>query len=155
MGAMRRSEREVSDIKDIEAIIRQASVCRLGLSDDNRPYIVPLNFGYRDNALFFHSAYLGKKIEILKRNNHVCFEFDMGHELVKADKACDCSMKYQSVIGFGTAAFIENIDEKKAALAIIMAQYSSDNREFDAATVNRTAVVRVDILSLTGKRAGY
>ena len=155
MGTMRRSEREISDKRTIESIIQQASVCRLALSDDNLPYIVPLSFGYKDNTLFFHSACEGKKIEIIKRNHNVCFEFETGLELVIADNACNCGMKYQSVIGFGTATLIENIDEKKSALAIIMDQYSRGSHEFDEASVIRTTVIKVEIQSMTGKKAGY
>ncbi len=151
---MRRSDREISDLKSIEAILQQASVCRLALSDENRPYIVPMNFGYRDKVLYFHSAGEGRKIEILQKNPHVCFEFDVGHELVIAEKACDYGMKYQSVIGFGTAAMINDNDEKKSALAIIMNQYAGGRYEFDDAAVAKTAVFKVEIHSMTGKKKG-
>jgi len=73
---MKRSEREIKDRKEIEAIIERADVCRLGLSDDNMPYIIPMNFGYKDNRLYFHCAKKGKKIDIIKRNNSTCFEMD-------------------------------------------------------------------------------
>ena len=48
---MRRKDKEILDKKEIESIIKKAGVCRLGLSDNNIPYIVPLNFGYRDSFL--------------------------------------------------------------------------------------------------------
>jgi nitroimidazol reductase NimA-like FMN-containing flavoprotein (pyridoxamine 5'-phosphate oxidase superfamily) len=74
---MRRKEREIREIKDLLDIIEKCKNCRLGLCDDNQPYIVPLNYGYayRDSVLtlYFHSAKEGKKMDIIKRNNKACF----------------------------------------------------------------------------------
>jgi nitroimidazol reductase NimA-like FMN-containing flavoprotein (pyridoxamine 5'-phosphate oxidase superfamily) len=64
---MRRHEREITDKKEIEAIIRKALVCRLAMVDGDKPYVVPLCFGYADHTLFFHSAGEGKKLEIIKK----------------------------------------------------------------------------------------
>ena len=60
---MRRKDREINDKFAIESIIRKASVCRLAMVDGNRPYIVPLCFGYQGDALYFHSANVGKKLD--------------------------------------------------------------------------------------------
>ena len=65
---MRRKEKEIKDKKEIEQIFKEAHVCRLGMVDGKIPYIVPMNFGYRDNILYFHSALSGRKIDILKNN---------------------------------------------------------------------------------------
>ncbi len=81
---MRREDKEINDIATIEGIIRKARVCRLALSENGQPYIVPLCFGYKDNNLYFHSAGEGKKLDIIKKNNNVCFEFDIDLELVKS-----------------------------------------------------------------------
>ncbi len=102
---MRRNEKEITDNSAIEAIINQSIVCRLGLSDGNMPYIVPLCFGYKDNTLYFHGALEGKKIDILRKNQNVCFEFDVDAEVVEKEKACSWGMKCQSMIGFGKADF--------------------------------------------------
>ena len=90
---MRRKDKKITDRAEIESIILKSSVCRLALADQLQPYIVPLCFGYRDNTLYFHSALSGKKIEIIKKNNRVCFEFDIDCEAITSDKACDWGMK--------------------------------------------------------------
>ncbi|NMC96524.1 MAG: pyridoxamine 5'-phosphate oxidase family protein, partial [Deltaproteobacteria bacterium] len=74
---MRKKERAIKDRKDIDGIIRRCRVCRLAMSDDDQPYIIPLNFGYDGFCLYFHAAPEGRKIDILKRNNRVGFEFDI------------------------------------------------------------------------------
>ena len=152
---MRRKEKEILDREEIESIIRKADVCRLGLSDNNIPYIVPLNFGYRDSCLYFHTPKVGKKIDMIKGNNRVCFELDINHEVVRADNPCDWNMKYQSVIGYGRAFLLEDIDEKRQALDVIIEHYSGQTGEYAEKLVDRLAVIKVQIESMTGKKAGY
>ena len=82
-GKMRRGEREIKDRKEIEAIIERANVCRIGLSDGKMPYVIPMDFGYKDNCLYFHCAREGKKIDIIKRNNSACFEMDIDHAFLR------------------------------------------------------------------------
>jgi len=80
--------------------LNKAKICRLALSDNNKPYVIPMNFGFREDYLYLHSAHEGKKkIDILRKNNNVCFEVDMETELMTLEKACGCGMKYLSVIG--------------------------------------------------------
>ena len=152
---MRRKEKEILDREEIESIIRKADVCRLGLSDNNIPYIVPLNFGYRDSCLYFHTPKVGKKIDMIKGNNRVCFELDIDHEVVRADNPCDWNMKYQSVIGYGRAFLLEDIDEKRQALDVIIEHYSGQTGEYAEKLVDRLAVIKAQIESMTGKKSGY
>ena len=150
---MRRSDKEITDESAIEAIINASLVCRLALSDGDQPYIVPLSFGYQDRTLYFHSALEGKKIDIIKINNRVCFEFDVNTEIIKAEKACKWGMKYQSVIGFGRAVLVENIQEKQKALNIIMNHYSDRNFQFPDKAIEKIAVIKIEIESMTGKHS--
>ena len=143
------------DREEIESIIKKADVCRLGLSDKNIPYIVPLNFGYKENCLYFHTAKAGKKIDMIKTNNRVCFEMDIDHEVVRAENPCDWNMKFQSVIGYGRAFLLEDIDEKRQALDVIIEDYSGQTGEYAEKLVDRLAVIKVQIESMTGKKSGY
>jgi nitroimidazol reductase NimA-like FMN-containing flavoprotein (pyridoxamine 5'-phosphate oxidase superfamily) len=150
---MRRKEKEITEKAAIEAIIKKSLVCRLALSDNNSPYIVPLCFGYKDKVLYFHGSQKGKKIDIIKKNQKVCFEFDTNTEIVKAEDACRWSMRYRSVIGFGKAVLLEDLDEKRKALNIIMSQYSDRTFQFDDAILKKTAVIKLEIESMTGKQS--
>jgi nitroimidazol reductase NimA-like FMN-containing flavoprotein (pyridoxamine 5'-phosphate oxidase superfamily) len=150
---LRRKEKEITDKSEIESIIRKSLVCRLGLADDGSPYIVPLCFGYKDNSLYFHSAKEGRKIEILKRNNDVCFEFDDNLEVQAGKAACDWGMKYRSVIGYGRASFIEDPGEKRKALDIIMRQYADGDFKYSEKAFGKALVIKVEIQSMTGKKS--
>jgi len=145
----------ISDRDTIESIIRRASVCRIALSDGGQPYVVPVCFGYADNTLYFHSAPRGRKLDVLRENNAVCFEFDVDHEIVRSEDACKWSMKYRSVVGFGRALLVEDLEEKRRALDVIMSHYGGNPYAYPEATLRKTAIVRVEIHSMTGKTSGY
>jgi len=152
---MRRKEKEITDKTVIESIILKSSVCRLALSEDNHPYIVPLCFGYEDNTLYFHSAREGKKLDILRNNNNVCFEFDIDHQIVEAEDACGWSMKYRSVIGFGNASIIDDPELKTKALDAIIKHYAGKLLKYTKAKLKGTVIIKVEIESITGKKSGY
>ena len=149
---MRRSDREIIDRNAIEEIIGSAHVCRIGMIDGSVPYIVPLNFGYRNGIFYFHSARQGRKIEILAHTRQVCLEIDGGHQLVTAEAACDWGMRYVSVIAYGRPYFIEEPTAKREALAIIMAQYATGSFVFPENALAVTAVFAVEVETMTGKQ---
>lgn len=151
---MRRKDREITSIELIHEIIAKAKVCRLALSLDNCPYIVPLNFGVKENCLFFHSAKRGKKIDILKKNDNVCFEIDIEQGIVEAEKPCEFGTKYFSVIGSGKAILVNDASQKKEALDIIMKHYTNkENHEYDEAFLKRIVIIKIEIEQMTGKKS--
>ena len=152
---MRRKEKEIIDKKSIEDVIRSCLVCRLALIDGDYPYVVPVNFGYNEDVLYFHGAMSGKKLRLLQENDHAAFEFDTRLEIIKAEEACDWSIKFQSVMGFGKISMIESPREKKEALTFIMAQYSDRTFDLPEKSMKGTAVYKLDIEQMTGKQSGW
>lgn len=148
---MRRNDKEITDRKQIEAVIEDATVCRLAMADESGPYLVPLCFGFRDDTLYFHSAGEGRKLGILRKNPRVCFELDCDTVVRTGEKACDFSMRYRSVIGYGRAVFIETEAARREALDIIMRQYAPGSFDYPAAMLDRIAVFKVEIDTMTGK----
>lgn len=152
---MRRKDREISDRAEIDAIIRSAKVMHLALADNNIPFLVPVFYAYAGTALYFHSAPVGTKIEIMKRNNNVCFEISVDHGVIESDIACDFEAQHRTVIGFGKATFVEDEVEKIKALDMIVAQFSSKKFEYPKTNLNCTRVIRIDIESIKGKNYGF
>lgn len=150
---MRRKEKEITERAEIESLLRRSTVCRLGLSVSDKPYVVPLCFGYADNTLYFHMALEGKKMEMLRQNPNVCFEVDEAGALQRGEKACGWGIHFESVIGFGLATQIDDPGRKTKALGIIMAQYSDERWHYDQKAMAKTAVVQVEIEHMTGKRS--
>ena len=151
---MRRKEKEITEESAIESIIRDSLFCRLGMVDENTPYVLPLCFGYKDKTIYLHGSLKGKKANALKKNPNVCFEFDVETEIVEADNACDWGVKFKSVIGFGKALFLDDFKEKREALDIIMSQYSNHSFQFPDHLLEKTAVIKITIDSMTGKQSG-
>ncbi len=151
---MIRSEKEIRNPREMDEILHSAPVCRIAMSTDDHPYIVPVNFVVRDSRLYFHCARFGKKIDMLKANSSVCFEVDIPGELVRGQTACAWSMKYRSVIGFGQAYFIEETQEKKKALDLLMKKYSGqESFVYADDALDKVLVVGVRIKTMSGKIA--
>jgi hypothetical protein len=154
---MGRKDKQITDHSELESIIANAQVCRIGLALNDIPYIVPVNFGYDNNCLFFHSTHKGKKIDIIKQNNNVCFEIDIDTGIItNSENPCKATMKYRSVIGTGKAYFITDITEKRRALESIVKHYIPEERfEFDERLFKMVEVIKIEIVSITGKQSGH
>lgn len=151
---MRKKDKEITSQKEIEEIISSNKICRIALSDENTPYIIPMNYGYKENKIFLHTGRTGKKIDIIKKNNKVCFEITDSVEIKQAKKACDFNTKYRSVIGFGRIKITNEPDKKKKALSTIMKQHT--NRSdwlFPDEIVEKTMILEIEIDSVTGKKS--
>ena len=154
---MRRKDREVTELGAIGRIIGDCKVLRLGMVDEGRPYVVPMNFGFdlRDGVLelYCHSAPEGRKVEVLRRKPEVCFEMDCGHRLVEAEAACGYGFAYSSVIGEGTVGFIEDHEEKLRALLRIM-EHQTGRSDFSIpdAALRGVLVFGVAVGSFTAKQ---
>ena len=152
---MRRKDKEIKGRNEIESIIEGATVCRVAFSENDVPYMVPVNFGYENDCMYFHSAPEGKKIEIIKQNNRVCFEVDIDQEVVRSATPCDWGMKYRSVVGFGKAFFVDDVEGKRRALNTIVEHYSGEPSDYPESAISDVAIIKVEIESMTGKKSGY
>jgi len=153
---MRRADRAISGIEEIEQIINKADVCRLAIANDNYPYLVTMNFGYSKSlsgCLYFHCATEGKKLEMIRKNNFVCFEMDIDHKLIQGVKSCDWGMGYTSVLGYGNISIVETKEERIAGLNTIMEHYGKyEENEYNEKIFERTVILRLEITEITGKR---
>ncbi len=153
---MRRKDRQINEISDLEQIISGSDVCRVAFADNNNPYIVTMNFGYSGGdqpCFYFHCANEGKKLEMLKKNNCVCFELDTDHELYEGDNGCDWGMKYSSVVGWGRIAIITEREPRITGLDCIMSHYSGRTQfSYDEKVLVNTTILRLDIEEMTGKK---
>lgn len=152
---MRRKDREITNKAELEAVLKKAFVCHLGLADGDQPYVVPMNYGYEDGHIYLHGANEGRKIDILKKNSKVCFEMELFQsEIVKGgDQPCDWGTSFRSVIGFGTAKLMDTNEEKIRALNLIVGAHDGRSFTFPEEMLNMTAVIDITITEMTGKAA--
>ncbi|MFW6137655.1 MAG: pyridoxamine 5'-phosphate oxidase family protein [Spirochaetota bacterium] len=152
---MRRNDKAITDQQEIVEVLTSSKICRLALCDDSTPYIVPVNFGYKDNAIYIHTAKQGRKIEILKKNNNVCFEVERDVHIVPSDNACKWGTHYTCVIGYGRAELLSDYDSLKEALEIIMKQQSGRRGwKYKEKNLKRVLIIKINIDSISGKRSG-
>ena len=149
MRAMRRKDRQVTDPERIRAVIAACGCCRLGLCEDGRAYIVPLDFGFAEQD----GAKEGRKIDLIRERGWASFEMDTGHEAVPDEDACEYTARFQCVMGGGPVTLLETAEEKRAGLAAIMAHVSGEERpwDFPEAMLERTQVIRLEAEELTCK----
>lgn len=154
---MRRKDKEISDIKEINEIIGEANFCNVAMSRNNIPYIIPMNFGFYGQCIYLHSSDEGLKIDILKENPHVCIGIVCDAQLVKSIDVCKSNMKYRSVLIFGRTEFISDEIEKKKALGFVVQHYHKDIREepleFSNYNLDKVVILKVKIIKVTGKKS--
>jgi len=155
---MRLREKEITDRREVEELLMKEKVCRFGMCDGDTPYVLPTTYGYKDGVMYFHSSKHGRKMDVLKQNNRVCFVVDTGHQLVQGplETSCKSTIKFMSVVGTGRAKMVEDPVEKRNAMDVIMAQmFGQSAFKYSDEGIRDMAIVRIDIDSLTGKRSGY
>jgi nitroimidazol reductase NimA-like FMN-containing flavoprotein (pyridoxamine 5'-phosphate oxidase superfamily) len=126
------------------------------VDENNRPYVLPFNFGYKDKCIYLHSGSAGKKINILKKNNSVCVVFSIGHDLSYQNQnvACSYIMSYKSVICYGKVEFIEEYEKKVEAMNIIMKQYTGKVFDYSKPAIDNVLVYKVVVEEITAKEFG-
>ncbi|MDR1385685.1 MAG: pyridoxamine 5'-phosphate oxidase family protein [Planctomycetaceae bacterium] len=155
---MRRKDKEIIDVNEKLKIIGKNKVCRLALSDNHQPYIVPLNYGYSFEkeilTFYFHSANEGKKLEIMKKNNRACVEIDCDDVLIEGEKPCNYNYAFKSIIAVGRIIMLNTIDEKKEGLTHLMKHQTgkSEQYHFDEKMMERIIVYKMVAEEFTGKR---
>jgi uncharacterized protein len=150
MKSMRRIERQMT-VDEAIILLKAGEYGILSTSGkDNIPYGVPISYILKDNAIYFHCALDGSKLDKISENPRVCFTI-VGKTKVLPDKF---STEYESVIAFGSAS-IANTMEKKMALLEIIKKYSPDFIEegnlYIEKAQDKTIVVKIEIEELTGK----
>lgn len=156
MREMRRQDRRITDPVVIRAVLDKCRTLHLGLVEDGRAYIVPLNYGWTEEngryTLYAHSAAEGRKIDLIRGGADVGFEMETGVEYFDADTACGWGNRYESIIGEGRATLLESPEEKRQALTAIMAHYSArKDYTFEDAMVDLVQVIQIDVTALSCK----
>ena len=155
MQGMTKRERQIFDPQQIQSILDTCKVLHLGLAVNNEPYVVPMNYGYtmEDGKLvvYLHSALKGKKLDMIRANPNVFFEMDCDRNPFDGEKPCQYGLSYSSIMGRGKAVIVEDVEEKKKAMSILMKTQTGKDFTFEDKLVSIVAVVRIDVSEYTAK----
>lgn len=145
----------ITDRKEMESLLQEALVgCLATVGPDGSPYITPLNFVYHQGKIYFHCAFEGRKIDNIRANPRVCFEVHELIKIVQSQRACDFGTRYRSVLVFGRARSLSDVDEKVAVLTALAEKYAG-GQAVEPPTPEKakgTEVIEITIEEMTGKR---
>ena len=102
-------------------------------------------------VLYLHSAVQGKKLDMIRQNPKVFFELDCDRIPFEGEKPCQYGLSYASVMGRGSARIVEDVEEKKKAMSILMKTQTSKDFSFEDRLVSIVAVIRIDVAEYTAK----
>lgn len=154
---MTRREREITDKKEIEEILGSCGYLHLGLVDDGKPYVVPMNYGV-DHAedghvvVYLHSGLTGRKLDIIRKNSECCFTMERGIQPFEGRMACQYGVAYECLMGTGQIHIVDDVEEKKKALSVLMTTQTGKAFSFDDKMASIVAVMRIDVDEITAKR---
>ena len=155
MQGMTKRERQITDPNQITDILNRGKVLHLGLCANNEPYVVPMNYGYTTQngklVVYLHSAVRGKKLDMIAANPKVFFEIDCDIVPFEGVLPCQYGITYSSVMGSGIAQIVEDVEEKKKAMSILMKTQTGKDFSFVDRLVSMVAVIRIDVSEYTAK----
>ena len=155
MQGMTKRERQITDPQQIQHILDTAKVLHLGLCADNEPYVVPMNYGYTFEGeklvLYLHSAVQGKKLDMIRANPKVFFELECDLQPFEGRLPCQYGCAYSSVMGRGEAQLVDDVEEKKTAMSILMKTQTGKDFSFEDRLVSIVSVIRIDVSEYTAK----
>ena len=155
---MTKREREITDPNKVDQILNNCLYLHLGLVDDGKPYVVPMNYGVtRDKTdghyiLYLHSGHTGRKLDIMRKNPECCFTMEAYTEPFEGRMACQYGVAYECIMGTGKIHIVDDVEEKKHALSVLMYTQTGEEFTFDDRMTTIVTVMRIDVDEITGKR---
>jgi nitroimidazol reductase NimA-like FMN-containing flavoprotein (pyridoxamine 5'-phosphate oxidase superfamily) len=153
---MRRQDRQLNDENELKEILLKGKYIVIAMCRNNEPYIVALSYGYDElqNVLYVHTGTQGLKIDFIKYNPKVCATIidDIGYIMN------ECGHEYRSVVINGKVSFVENLEEKKHGMEVILKHLEDQPNIVKERSLKKDevyhniAILRLDIESLTGKK---
>jgi nitroimidazol reductase NimA-like FMN-containing flavoprotein (pyridoxamine 5'-phosphate oxidase superfamily) len=138
---------------EMEKLLREELIGYLGLSVDGKPYVVPLNYGYVDGKILFHCALTGQKLDYIRANPDVCFTVGrQPGEFRRHAEGDPCHVDSDSVICYGRARVIEELEERQAVLNAFNRCFRADAEAISLESALECAAVEVRVSEMTGRR---
>jgi nitroimidazol reductase NimA-like FMN-containing flavoprotein (pyridoxamine 5'-phosphate oxidase superfamily) len=144
------SKKKMVDFLNSQPVGRVASIDK-----DGYPQVIPMNFVYRDNAIYMHSHPFGEKLDNIRRNQNVGFEVDqhicfLPSYYFHPTDASQADTLYISVVIKGRAEIVEDGEEKARALNALMEKYQREGK-YEALDAGMPVVEEVAIIKVTPK----
>jgi nitroimidazol reductase NimA-like FMN-containing flavoprotein (pyridoxamine 5'-phosphate oxidase superfamily) len=153
---VRRKEKEITDTGEMSEILASGRLASIALCRDGEPYVVTMNYGYdaENEALYFHCAHEGQKMDFINANDRACATIveDNGY------RHGECEHAYRSVVIRGTIGIVEELEEKKHGLKVLLEHQEKDPEPIrkrtlpDDGSYGKLGVLKIDIENITCKQ---
>lgn len=143
----------IESCDEMERILRQETIGYLGLSNDGRVYVVPLNYGYVEGRILFHCSLTGKKLDYIRANPNVCFSVGRQSGAIQRHaEGNPCHVDSESVLCYGTARIIEDLEKRQAVLNEFNYCFRPEASAITMEAARGCAAVEIRIAEMTGRR---
>ena len=151
----REAGRGSHDFKLACGILDAGKVCHVGFTLDDQPYVVPMSYARMDDQLLIHGSIASRLIKNLSAGLRCCATVTHFDGLVYARSTFNSSMNYRSVMVFGTARLITDIDEKLQSIHVLedhlMPGRRADLRDSTIKELNATSLLALPIETFSSK----
>jgi nitroimidazol reductase NimA-like FMN-containing flavoprotein (pyridoxamine 5'-phosphate oxidase superfamily) len=113
-------KRGAYDIDTICKILDDTFICQVGFKINGQVYIIPTNFGRKDNRIYIHGSNKSRMLKSFESGEDICISISIIDGIVLARSAFHHSVNYRSVVIFARPEEITNEEEKNEALKIIL-----------------------------------
>jgi nitroimidazol reductase NimA-like FMN-containing flavoprotein (pyridoxamine 5'-phosphate oxidase superfamily) len=149
---MEKTKQEINDEQIMKKILGGAGLCRISMMDGDRPYTLPLTYGYKDKCIYINSAPGGKKIELLSRNPEVQFEIECTEGSLQDKSKAKEPGSCQSLVGHGRVEIISDTPGKKSGMEVIMSQHGASGLDdLNPRDMDYLVILKLNIDSLQRK----
>ena len=143
----------VKNNQECEKVIKGTFQGVLCMVDNNAPYALPINHAYQDGKFYFHSAAVGRKLEVIQKNPCVTFLISKFYgDPADFQKSLRCHGCWESVIATGKARVISEKEELTATFKTFMAYYGEPDFEPGEDTFEKTKAILLEVESMTARR---
>lgn len=126
MEQIRYVQRICKEEEKIEQFLKEARTGVIGISGADYPYCVPVNYVWKDGAVYFHGLGSGKKNSLLEMHSWVSFLVYEEYGTVKDAMPCHADTSYMSVMLFGRVEKLTSADESSDVLQTIVNKFMPD-----------------------------
>lgn len=158
---IRMEKRTCTDKEQIKKFLSEAQTAFLGLVDDNIPYVIPLNYVFKDGKFYMHGANTGRKINIINKNANACFTICENYGTIADPIPANIDTAYMSVIANGPIELVTDLDEATAAMQEMLNKYVPDYfiaplskahvEKYQSSLGSKTAVLKLKPVTMTAK----
>ena len=138
--------------EEMEQILHEEVFGFLGMSSDNIPYVVPLNYTYISGTILFHCSLEGKKLDLIRANPQVCFTVGrQPGQFRRHAQGSNCEIDSESVICFGAARVIDDLVERAEIINTFNRSFRPGDDDIPPKAIENCGAVEITIAEMTGR----